>query len=108
MSSGLFGKTVTTAGAYVKVMEVPATGIVFAVPSLLAINTGNAIAKIKVFISTSDTPTLGDTVDISDLAPSGGKLTLSCHCMSPGEKIIVWSDSANVVVRAEGTSETEV
>ena len=108
MSSGLFGKTVTSANNYVKVWEVPATGIVFAVPSVLAVNTSHSAANVKIYISNSDTPGLGDLVDISELAGDGGKLTLSCHCLSPGEKIVVWSDNSEVVVRVEGTSEAEV
>ena len=108
MANGKLGSIMTTANAIVEPYAVPAVGIRYAVPTAKLVNLGNTDANVKVYFSVSPTPGEVDTVDIATIAANGGTLILSCACMSPGEKFLVWCDTSRVVVRVEGIEEAAV
>lgn len=105
MANGLLGKSMCVTNDFVTPYMVPAAGISYSVPSIQLLNIGNSAANVKVYITTSVTPGNGDMVDMSTLDANGGNLSLSCRCLSPGEKIMVHSSSNLVVARVEGLEE---
>ncbi len=104
MANGRLGSSMSAANNFVKVYTVPA-GAAFATVTIDVLNShADADAQVKLYLSTSDTPGVGDLVDTAVLS-AGGHLIQSCRLLSAGEKVIVWSDSAAVVVRVEGLEE---
>lgn len=107
MSNGCLGKGVTIANTLVKIYEVPAAGVSFASTSVLLLNTGVAVATVKIAIGVTAIPSAADYIDSNmELPANGGSGERNCLIMGPGEKLFVQGSSANVVVRVQGLEET--
>lgn len=103
MANGKLGAAVTTAAGYITVYTCPASGVDFATVTINAVNSGGAVAKVRVAITSAATPTAADWIEYDqELAASGGVLERACKLMSPGEKVMVYCDVATVAVRVEG------
>lgn len=104
MSNGRLGVSMSVANDTVKVYTAP-VGIAFATINIDLLNTDTtADAQVSLYLSTSDTPGVGDMIDKATLT-AGGHLIQSCRVLSVGEKVIVWSDKATVAIRVEGLEE---
>lgn len=103
MSNGALGKTMTVAARQVIPYTVPSAAE-FATISINLVNTNATTdAKVKVAITTSATPSKSDYVDYGTvLAADGGVLERTCIVVSPGENVIIESDSGDVAVRVYG------
>jgi hypothetical protein len=103
MANGLLGKAMSVANNFVKVYEVPSTGVAFATASYNALNMDIADVFLKVAISTSETPSPADFIDFNAKIPlNGGIIERTCVAMSPGEKMFFQADSSNVSIRVHG------
>jgi hypothetical protein len=103
MANGLLGKAMAIANNFVKVYEVPSTGVVFTTASYNALNMDTVDVFLKVAITTSETPSPADFVDFNAKIPQdGGIVERSCMAMSPGEKMFFQASSNNVSIRVHG------
>lgn len=92
----------SSASTYVTVYTVPA-GKQFANVSLNLTNTGASAAAVRVGITTAASPAAVDHVEYGVTLPaSGGSLRRTNLVLSASEKLMVWSDSSNVGIRAFG------
>lgn len=103
MSNGRLGTSMSAANNFVTVYTVPA-GATFATVSIDVLNSGDTNIDVKLYISTSTTPGVGDLIDLATLT-AHGHLIQSCRLLSANEKVIVWANSANAVIRVEGLEE---
>lgn len=103
MANGLLGKAMAIANNYVKVYEVPSTGVAFSTASYNALNMDTTDVFLKVAITTSETPSPADFVDFNAKIPlNGGIVERSCMVLSPGEKMFFHASSSNVAIRVFG------
>ncbi len=108
MANGLLGKAMSSISTDVLVYTVPAAAN-FATVSVNMTNTGIEDAKVRLALTTASTPGMADYVEYEAIIPaSGGSLERSCMVLSPGEKIMVWSDKSTVAIRAYGLEEIPV
>ena len=103
MSNGVLGKTMTVANGQVIAYTVPSAAE-FATVSVNLVNTNATTdVAVKVAITTSATPSRSDYIDYGTILKAGGGiLERTCIVVSPGENVIVESDSGDVAVRVYG------
>lgn len=109
MANGLLGKGITAANVILTPYTVP-TDLKFATVSLHLLNTGNSEASVKVYLTTnSGTPNVGDAIEYEAKLPAkGGLLERGCLLLSPGERVVVMSNTAGVVARVSGLEQPEL
>jgi hypothetical protein len=108
MSNGLLGKSLSIAGEFVKVYQVP-VGVDFATVTAAIINTGSSIAIVDTAISSSTIPGQIDHIGWNDeITADGGSLEYTCYLMSPGESLFVRADSSQVIIRAYGLEKESI
>lgn len=76
-----------------------------AVAVLSVCNTNTTTAKVRVAISTTTTPTTGEYIEYDILIPPNGVLERSSIAMGENEKLVVYSNTANVAFRLYGIEE---
>lgn len=102
MANGFLGKGTTTANTNAKIYTVP-SNVQFSTVNIGVVNRGSVPATLRVAISTVDNPTASDYIEYGlILEENGGGYERSCLLMSPGERVLVWSDSSDVSVRVHG------
>lgn len=103
MANGTLGKQLTVATSYVTVYTVPATAE-FATVTIYVCNGTVNDAAMRIAISTeATTPLAQDHVEYGAIVPAnGGVMDRTCIPLSPGDKVMVWSDRAGVAVRVSG------
>ena len=102
MANGFLGKGTTTANTNVRVYLVPDTAQ-FCTANISFVNRGSTAATVRLAISTTDNPNASDYIEYGlVLEANGGGYERSCLLMSAGERVVVWSDSAEVTVRVSG------
>ena len=105
MAKGRLAPPVLTAnGSWITAYTVPTDGSVeVANVTINLTNLESTPANLKVAVSVSaSTPSDAETVDLPELSTKGSTLIRACMLMSPGEKVMVYSDSSRVSVRVEG------
>ena len=103
--SGTLANGLLAANTKVQAHRIPTTGIKYAAVSVMVLNTEAAVANVKIYISATATPAKKDMVDIAKLSANGGKVTVNCNCLSPGDYIVIESDINGLVYRVEGVYE---
>ena len=102
MANGLLGKAVSVANGNTKVYTVP-SDVQFATVSVCLVNRGAANSTARIAICSTDTPTNSEYVEFGVvLEANGGALERTCLILSPGERVIVYADSANLSIRVQG------
>lgn len=102
MANGNLGVGMTQAGQYADMYVVP-SNVVFTTASINCCNTGNNDAIVRIAIASSTTPGAADHIDYNSIIPAnGGILERTCITCSPGEHILIFSDSSDVAVRVYG------
>lgn len=109
MANGLLGKGVTAVNVELVPYVVPSE-LKFATISLHLLNTGSSEADVKVYLTTNaGSPSVGDAIEYGAKLPAnGGLLERGCLIVSPGERVVVRSDKAGVVVRVSGLEQPEL
>lgn len=107
MANGRLGVGVSVAGSNVQIYQVPASGVLFSTISINIVNKGTVSGKARVALALNSTPDLADYIEFdTDIAENGGVLERSCKLLSPGERVIVYSDSNDLSIRVEGLEKT--
>lgn len=102
MANGVLARGMTQAGSYADLYVVPAD-VVFTTASINCCNIGNSDATVRIAIANSEIPGPADHVDFNSVIPAnGGILERTCITCSPGEHILIFSDSPDVAVRIYG------
>ena len=102
MANGLLGKIITVANSNVTVYTAP-SAVQYATVNINATNIGAEVAKLRIAITLTTTPTNTDYIEYdTEIAANGGVLERTCLILSPNEKIIVRSDKATVAIRVNG------
>ncbi len=105
MANGRLGVSMSAANNNVTVYTVPVTAA-FATISMHILNIdASESADVNLYLSTSDSPGVGDLIDKATIT-AGGQLMQSCRLASAGEKVILWSDKPNILIRVEGLEES--
>lgn len=73
--------------------------------SVNLVNYGTALATVKLYISTSTTPTDADRIEPTLSIPAGGLYKLTGEVVGAGERIVITSSSALVNARVTGFEE---
>ncbi len=76
-----------------------------AVCVLSVCNTNTTTAKIRVAISATGTPTIGEYIEYDIALIANGVLERSSIAMGENEKLVVYSNTANVAFRLYGIEE---
>lgn len=110
--NGLQGKQLTVANQYVEVAVMPdATEVSYGTMSIMAVNLDvNTDATIRVALTTNaGNPAALDHIEHGAQIPSaGGKYREECILVSPGERVLVWSDVSGVPIRVAAVFEAAV
>lgn len=102
MANGYLAKGMTQAGQYADMYVVPAN-VVFTTASINCCNMGSNDASVRIAIATSAIPGGADHIDYNSIIPAnGGILERTCITCSPGEHILIFSDSPDIAVRIYG------
>lgn len=108
MAIGLLGKQLLSADTDTTVYTVP-VDCLFAAVSVNVLNTNSTVAEFKLAITSNVSPAAVDYIENGTQIPAdGGMLERTEIKCSPGEKIIVRSSLANVVVRVSGIEHTKI
>ncbi len=107
MANGTLGTPLTTSVSTNQVVyTVPASKV--ATVNFNACNTSASTAKVRIGISSTGTPAAADWVEYDVVlrpagdASNGNVLERSGFVMEAGKNLVVFSDTAGVVVRAHG------
>lgn len=101
--NGILGKGVTVANTTLNIYTVPGDLLNYAVANIRCINTTDETAEMTIYISTSNTPAIGDLYEYKALIPpNGGVLDDQAVVLSRNEKVFVMSNKAGVVVSIRG------
>ncbi len=93
-----------------KVYTLPmATTLKYGVLSVMVLNvlTDNTDTRVEIYIGNGNTPAVQNMIEIASLKPDGGKVTVNCNCMSPGDSFFVKTSKPGLVFRVEGVFEEE-
>ncbi len=99
--SGRLGKVEAGNGSFTTLYAVPSSADV-ATCNVLVSNTNTTSAKITIAISTSTTPAATDYISYNYDIPPNGVLERTALVLSPGEIVLVSSNSAGMICRAHG------
>ncbi|PSJ16430.1 hypothetical protein, partial [Nitrosomonas supralitoralis] len=74
--------------------------------SINVVNNGAVSSHLKVFISTSATPTTADLIeDENMIIPAHGIYKLTGEIVGPGERIVLFADTATCIARVTAFEE---
>jgi hypothetical protein len=109
MPNGKLGSAALVAATNTTVYTVPGT-VSFAIVSLNLCNKGVVDSAIRIAISTSNNPLDNDYIEYDALVESsaggvGNVLERTGIFMSSGEKVVAYSNNANMIVRVHGVEE---
>ena len=81
----------------------------YGVLSVMVLNvlTDNTDTRVEIYVGGGATPTVQNMIEIASLKPDGGKVTVNCNCMSPGDSFFVKTSKPGLVFRVEGVFEEE-
>ena len=81
----------------------------YGVLSVMVLNvlTDNTDTRVEIYVANGTSPAVKDMIEIASLKPNGGKVTVNCNCMSPGNSFFVKSSKPGLVFRVEGVFEEE-
>jgi hypothetical protein len=100
--NGPLGKNITNSALPVTIYQAP-VAVDYATVNLNMVNNGVNEAVVKVSITTSVTPATADYIETNAIIPAnGGVYNNSFIIVGTGEKIVVESNSNDVIVRASG------
>lgn len=98
-NNGRLGVTMSSAGAWLQVAQIPSTVSVANV-SVTAVNQGITDEKLDLAFSMTTSPSNAEKVEHQATIPAnGGRYNLACELASPGEYIMVKTLTANVSIR---------
>lgn len=100
MATGRLGTAAPSATTLTTVYTVP-VGI-YTVCSISITNRGTASAKIRVAMSTSDTPAVDEYIEYDTSLIGNGVFERTGLVMHAGLKLVVYTDSANTSVSVYG------
>jgi len=100
MASGKIGSADLLAATYTLLFTADATPQTFNIR--FANRNQTTAVKVRVAIGSGDSPSPADYVDYDVMVLANGILEDTGLVASSGEKVWVWSDTANVSVRAHG------
>lgn len=101
MANGRLGSGVSVANTNVVIYTVPVT-MEFATITICIVNTGTSDASLKLSLGTTNIPDLDDYIEYDTVLAPKDMLERSCLVCSTGEKVIINSDSNDLVVRVHG------
>lgn len=93
-----------------KVYTIPTTPIMkYGVLSVMVLNalTDNTDTRVEIYITSANAPSPQHLIEIASLKPDGGKVTVNCNCMSPGDSFFIKTSKSGLVYRVEGVFEEE-
>ena len=102
MAQGRLAVAVSVAGSDVDVYQVPGSGVLFTTASINIVNRGSVVSTVRVAISLTATPGLSEYIEYDMEIPPKGIFERGFKLMSPGEHIVVHSDSDDLSIRIEG------
>lgn len=106
MAAGRFGTSVLAANTAAVVYTAPLTSY-FSEVDISVLNPATTDAVLEVALSTTDTAAEADYIEKGAIAfKAGGVIVRSGVKLSPGERVIVKSNVAGVVVRVAGVEKT--
>jgi len=101
MANGLLGNAVAVANGFVTVHTANANTIFTSTTvSLCNISTGDI--TVRLAFAAGDTPVAKEYILYNVVIKTGQTLEQSCSLMSPGEKVVVHSSSADLAIRVSG------
>lgn len=104
MATKKLGSVAPNATTNTTLYTVPADKSAVCVLSICNTNS-NTIAKIRVAISATDTPTIDEYIEYDIALIANGVLERSSIAMGENEKLVVYSNTANVAFRLYGIEE---
>ncbi len=108
MSGGLLGKGSPQPNQFLTLYTMP-TGEMYATVDITCVNLNASDAKIRVAITSNPAPSQVDFIEFdATVKGGGGGYDKKAQLLSPGESIIVYSDTSQVVFRAMGVEEDYV
>lgn len=93
-----------------KVYTVPTTTTLkYGVLSVMVLNalTDNTDTRVVIYVANTNSPSPQHLIEIASLKPDGGKVTVNCNCVSPGDSFFVKTSKPGLVYRVEGVFEEE-
>lgn len=103
MASGKLGSAALAAATNTAVYTVPASTIASINVSIA--NRGTSDAVVNVAIATSSTPTAAEYIEYGVAVPANGVLERTAIVAGAGEKLVVYSSTADCSVRIHGYEE---
>lgn len=111
LPSGTLANGLTTGNSTPdKVYTVPTSATLkHAVLSIMVLNdlTDNTDTRVEIYIGSGASASRENKTEIASLKPDGGKVTVNCNCMSPGDSFFVKTSKPGLVFRVEGVFEEE-
>ena len=108
MAYGKLGTGVTTANTNLQVYQVPVE-CVYADINISVVNPGASDSAIEVAVAANTVPTSDEYIEKGAIIPAlGGTFNHSGVLASPGERVIVKTVQAGLVVRVDGKEITKV
>lgn len=106
--NGLLGKNMSAANSWVEVYKVPLT-VEYMTVNIYSVNTNDTTdVELTVAITNKTTPETVDTIEFGGIIPSKGALLHTCIICSPGEAIMIRSNSNDVATRVHGLSKPKL
>jgi hypothetical protein len=106
MAAGKLGSAALEPNVYTTVYTAPAEGINSVAANINVVNRDAvATAKVRLALGVNSTPLPADFLEYDAQVPTGGILERSALVLSPGEKVIAYTDGANITVRVHGYEE---
>lgn len=103
MASGLLGKANLAANTNTTVYTVPASTL--ATVNVNLVNAGTSTAKVRIAMAATGTPGASEYIEYDFQIAASQVLERTGIVMSAGERVVVFSDLANVAVRVHGFEE---
>lgn len=103
MSSGILGQAAPSAATNTTVYTVPASTV--ATFTLSIVNRGGSVAKVRVAMSATGTPSSSEFIEYDATLSASGVLERTGLVMGATKNLVVYSDSADLSVSAFGFEE---
>lgn len=103
--SGKLGSASVSAASHTTVYQVPALGVSFATVNINLVNTGASAISTRLALGATANPSAADYIEYNFILQPGEVLERTGQVLSPGERVIVFSDLAGAVVRVHGIEE---
>lgn len=106
MQAGNLGTATLAPNTYTTLYTAPAEGINSVAININAVNRDAVTtAKVRLALGTNATPLASEFFEYDAQVPAGGILERSAIVLSPGEKVIAYTDGNNITVRVHGYEE---